>query len=292
MRLGAFLLTTMLLPAALRAQSQDEGHPLVKPFAGSTLLGRELKQFDEQPLVVGPVRGGVAKVQALEGKITRLDYQDPADRSSLERIRNYEQALAGAGFEIVFRCGRETCGESQVGIEGFGYFPQDRYVVARLSRPAGDVWVAVTIPTGPSTRIWIVETRPMETGMVGVNAGVLADQLVSSGHVAVYGILFDSGKADLKPESDAALKEISTLLSGNDSLSLHVVGHTDNVGGLEANLDLSTRRAAAVVAALTQRYGVAAARLRPSGVGPLAPVASNATDEGRARNRRVELVAQ
>jgi outer membrane protein OmpA-like peptidoglycan-associated protein len=108
----------------------------------------------------------------------------------------------------------------------------------------------------------------------------------------VYGIYFASGKADLTPESGAALTAIGDLLARNPALALHVVGHTDNVGELAANLDLSSRRAAAVVAALMREHGVAATRLEPHGVGPLAPVGSNATEEGRARNRRVELVVR
>jgi len=292
MRLGSMPVLALVLLASSAASVRAQGdHPLLKPFTGSALIGQEVAQFNEQQIVIGPVQGGVAKVERLEGKVTRLDYQDPGDRSSLERVRNYEQALAAGGFEIVYHCSRDECGpETQVAT--IGYFPPDRYVAARLRRPEGDAWVAVAVAAGPSSRIWIVEVKPMETGLVSVSAGALDDNLSATGHVAVYGIYFDTGKSDLKSESDAALKEIAALLARDAALALHVVGHTDNVGALEGNLDLSTRRAAAVVTALSSRHGVAVARLRASGVGPLAPVASNATEAGRARNRRVELVAQ
>jgi len=291
MRLGSMPVLVLVLLASSAASARAQGdHPLLKPFTGSALIGQEVAQFNEQQIVIGPVQGGVAKVERLEGKVTRLDYQDPADRSSLERVRNYEQALAAGGFEIVYRCSREECG-AEIQVPGMGYFPPDRYVAARLQRPEGDAWVAVAVAAGPSSRIWIVEVKPMETGLVSVSTGALDDNLSATGHVAVYGIYFDTGKSDLKPESDGALKEIAGLLARNPSLALHVVGHTDNMGGLEANMDLSARRAAAVVAALAAS-GVSASRLRASGVGPLAPVASNATEAGRARNRRVELVAQ
>ncbi len=99
-------------------------------------------------------------------------------------------------------------------------------------------------------------------------------------------------KAEIKPESKAALDEIAKLLKGEPNLKLHVVGHTDNVGGYEPNLGLSRRRAEAVVGALARNYGISAARLTPNGVAYLAPVAVNTTEEGRAKNRRVELIPQ
>jgi OOP family OmpA-OmpF porin len=97
-------------------------------------------------------------------------------------------------------------------------------------------------------------------------------------------------KTDIKSESAQALREIATLLEQDPELTLHVVGHTDNVGGDAYNMDLSRRRASAVVTALASQHGIDAARLKPAGVGPLAPVARNDGEEGRARNRRVELV--
>ncbi len=120
--------------------------------------------------------------------------------------------------------------------------------------------------------------------------GTGAKDLARTGHVAVYGIYFDFGKADVKSESEPMLKEIAKLLQQDPRLKLHVVGHTDSVGELAYNLDLSRRRAQAVVQVLATKHGIAPGRLRGDGVGPLAPVASNDTEEGRAKNRRVELV--
>jgi len=128
--------------------------------------------------------------------------------------------------------------------------------------------------------------------MIKVDAAALASDITRTGHSAVYGIYFDTGKADIKPESDAALKEITKLLQQDPKLKLHVVGHTDNVGTLASNMDLSRRRADAVARALTTKYQIAALRLTSEGVGPLAPVMSNDSEDGRAKNRRVELVKQ
>jgi len=120
----------------------------------------------------------------------------------------------------------------------------------------------------------------------------MSNALASSGRVALYGIYFDTNKAEIKAESKPALDEIAKLLQKEAKLRLHVVGHTDNVGGYDANLLLSKRRAEAVVSALVKNYGIAATRLTANGVAYLAPVAVNTTEEGRAKNRRVELVPQ
>jgi outer membrane protein OmpA-like peptidoglycan-associated protein len=118
----------------------------------------------------------------------------------------------------------------------------------------------------------------------------MSKAIAADGHVALYGIHFDTGKAEVKPESTAALKEIATLLQREPALKLLVVGHTDSTGDYAANLGLSDRRAAAVIAALTTSHGVAPTRLKAAGAGMMAPVAPNETDAGRAKNRRVELV--
>ena len=110
--------------------------------------------------------------------------------------------------------------------------------------------------------------------------------------MAVSGILFDTGKATIKPESAQAIGEVAKLLQGDPALKVFVVGHTDSVSTVESNLKLSQDRAEAVLQSLVREHGIAAARLRSYGCGPFAPVASNDTEEGKARNRRVELVQQ
>jgi outer membrane protein OmpA-like peptidoglycan-associated protein len=107
--------------------------------------------------------------------------------------------------------------------------------------------------------------------------------------VEVYGIYFDFNSANIKPESEAVLKQISDILHNNPDWKLSVAGHTDNIGDAPFNQDLSNRRAAAVKDALVTRYGIVPNRLTTSGYGASRPIESNATMEGRARNRRVEL---
>ncbi|MDN5346125.1 MAG: OmpA-OmpF porin, family [Petrotoga sp.] len=136
----------------------------------------------------------------------------------------------------------------------------------------------------------IVELKAMETGLV--TAKDIEEDIKSTGHVAIYGIHFDFNKADIKPESEPVLKEIAKFLKNNPEVKLYVVGHTDNIGTLQYNMELSKKRAEAVVKELVEKYGIDKSRLNAFGVGPLAPIASNKTEEGRALNRRVELVEQ
>jgi outer membrane protein OmpA-like peptidoglycan-associated protein len=136
----------------------------------------------------------------------------------------------------------------------------------------------------------VVSAKARENKMVTVRAADMAEAITSKGKVALYGIYFDSGKADVKPTSDATLEQMGKLLKENPKLKLLVVGHTDNAGPFKANLQLSQRRAAAVVNALATRYGIKKDRLTPVGVSFAAPLDSNRTDAGRAKNRRVELV--
>jgi OmpA-OmpF porin, OOP family len=136
-----------------------------------------------------------------------------------------------------------------------------------------------------------VEKKAMAQDIVA-NADVFSNDLKATGHSAVYGIYFDTGKSEIKPESGQAIGEIAKLLKNDAGLKVYVVGHTDNMGGLESNMKLSRDRADAVVQALVRDHGIIASRLSPYGAGPYAPVASNDTEEGKAKNRRVELVKQ
>ena len=124
-----------------------------------------------------------------------------------------------------------------------------------------------------------------------VDAAAMAKGLGDKGHIALYGIYFDTDKAAIKPESRPTLEEIAKLLNGQPTLNVFIVGHTDSQGSFEHNMTLSRQRAEAVAAALVTSHKIARARLRTAGVGMLSPVGSNATEDGRALNRRVELVA-
>jgi len=138
----------------------------------------------------------------------------------------------------------------------------------------------------------VVEDKPMESKMVTVDAAKMSKDIAATGRVALYGLYFDTDKADLKPESAPSLAEIGKLLKAEPGLKVYIVGHTDNVGVFDYNMSLSQRRAKSVVDQLVQSYGIAPDRLRAAGAGMIAPVATNDDEAGRAKNRRVEIVKQ
>jgi len=304
----AVVLTLLAVGLAVSAAAQTAAndHPLVSRFQGSEVLEYKTAEFDEFPLALGKIinENSFEKVQQLEGKVTKFKYSMPANRSGLEVMRSYQHALQRGGFQILFTCDGKACISDmfQGGYTGSasGIWCRKceepmRYLAAKLARASGDVYVSLVVEKDKyegGTWLTIVEVKPMEAGLVTVNANALADDITKSGHVAVYGIYFDTGKAIIKPESKPVIDEIAKLLNSQATLKLHVVGHTDNVGTLPSNMTLSKQRAEAVVKALVNDHRIAAARLIANGVGPLAPVASNAAEEGRAKNRRVELVGQ
>lgn len=177
-----------------------------------------------------------------------------------------------------------------------------RFFAAKIPQSGGDAYVTVHTFQVQDTLyckafnertvalVHVVEPKPREQKMVLVKADEMARTIGATGRVALYGIFFDTNKADLKPESNPTLAEIAGLLGASPQLSVLIVGHTDNQGAFDYNLDLSRRRAEAVVKALTASFRVDPKRLRAAGVGMMAPAASNDAEDGRAKNRRVEVV--
>ncbi|MDH7511591.1 MAG: OmpA family protein [Clostridiales bacterium] len=311
--IGMLLLATSITFAQEEDVEGSKDHPLISRYPGLVIKYYDVKEFNEYVLPLGKLEEKkLTKSQRLEGKVTQITYSAPAGRSTLEIYRNYELALKKAGFETLFTVTSKELGEwgwdpfanafaaatSPRSTEYLGAFlgGEGRYLAAKLTRPEGDIYVALCMAIGwysnAMVQLDVIELKPMETGLVTVNAEALAQDITRTGHVAIYGIYFDAGKTDVKPESEPTLKEIAKLLQQNLELKLYVVGHTDNIGTLTGNMELSKLRAEAVVKTLISKHGIDSKRLHPVGVGPLAPVISNKTDEGRAKNRRVELVEQ
>ncbi len=300
---AAMLWPTVPLLAQDRKQEEGEDHPMMTRFPGSEIVSYDAADFDALLIPLGPATAvdEFELSELAEGKVTRLTYEMPEGHSTLEVFRSYEQALIKQGFEILFSCMMDTCGSHlhfQKLERPFIIDHDHRYLAAKGSLPESDVYVTVRVYTtarqNPPVRamVGIAEIQALGEDLVKVNAEAMATALETSGHVALYGVHFDTDKAEIRPDSGPTLEEMGRLLEENPQLKVYVVGHTDNVGGVSYNMDLSQRRAEAVVSALTGRYGVDPGRLLSQGVGPFAPVASNRTEEGRAENRRVELVEQ
>jgi OmpA-OmpF porin, OOP family len=302
-------------------------HPLLSRFTGSKLTGYRLKEFDEVELVAGKNVTNkenayvFEKMQTVEGKYTRLLYAYPAERSSLEVMRNYQAAIQKAGLKTIFSCEKAACGKD-FGYQMITYIDKDsfkgegsidywaspfnygrddeRYLLASGKRNDGSVVFAAVYVVSPidgklgGVYLQIVEPKAMETNKVSVNLNAedMKKGLAAEGKIALYGLYFDTGKALIKPESKPQLAEMAALMQKDAALKVYIVGHTDNVGAASANVTLSQQRADAVVKALVSEYKIIAARLAAKGVASFAPIASNDSDAGKAKNRRVELVKQ
>ncbi|WP_065753096.1 OmpA family protein [Bradyrhizobium paxllaeri] len=296
-------------------------HAVLSRYAGSWLVAQEIREFDQVSVPSGPKDSDVAR---LEGRVTRLFYMAPAGKSALEVQRNYEQALERASATRQDACTEKCDGRgfapfraqpvnpqlSKAQLEGWSAETllqmwqetgSERYWYGTLNASGSTLHVAVlsakpgTIALAGkyvATVVEIIEPKAMDGGKVTVDAAALAKGLQAEGKVALYGLFFDTGKATIKPESKAQLDEMARLLQSNAAARVYIVGHTDNQGALDANLTLSKARAQAVIDTLSNTYKIDGKRLSGTGVASYAPLASNASESGRARNRRVEMVLQ
>ncbi len=265
-----FLLLIPVLSVAQEDVPGSKDHPLLTRMPGFYIEDYEYKEFDQAGFKDN--KGEDIKV---EGHIYDIFYEIKEGKKApgkLQVLKNYENAIEKIGGSTVFE---------KRGKEGW----------LKLEKSGKTTWVYVDARTTGEYELKIIEKKAMAQEVVA-DAKSLASDINATGHASVYGIHFDFNKATVKPESGPTLKEIAKLLKQNPKLNLYVVGHTDSTGKLDYNMRLSGARAEAVVNALVTKYGVSRNRLDPHGVGPLVPVATNETEEGRALNRRVELVKE
>ncbi len=267
----SFCLIAIGAPAQQADREGFKDPALFTRLRGSVGTTVDEKDFDAYDFPVGR-----NKQERVEGHFAKYRYEYDESRgprpSDLQVIRNYQNAARQIGGKVIY----ENEDHNQTTL--------------RISKNGRDTWVSVE-PYGPQFNLIIVERQAMQQDVIA-NAEALKGGLAQAGHVEVPGIFFDSNKSEIKPESKPALEEVAKLLKANPSLRVWVVGHTDSVGGMEPNQKLSEARAGAVVKTLVTEQGISAVRLKGYGVGPLSPVASNDSEEGRAKNRRVELVKQ
>jgi len=315
-----FFILGLLCAPALSDVPESKDHPLITRYPGSEIIDYHEKNYDGMDVPSGKVitsREGKyvwSNSQKAEGKYTRIRYKVPAGRNSLEVFRNYQQAIQKGEGKILYQCSLGECDNlsfflftSTDGVVS-GNRVREYFLSASLPGPTGTAYLRLYVTENlnwspesqPQTlrvekgqcvvQIEVLETREMEAGLVVVSAAAMKKSIMETGRVVLYNLYFDTGKAEIKPESKATLDEIGQLLGNEPNLRLLVVGHTDTVGTFPANQDLSLRRAQAVVAILAGEYKADPKRLMSAGVGFASPVATNRTEQGRAKNRRVELV--
>ena len=316
-------------------------------YEGSRIVAYKKSAYDRFVLPLSPLKAKPdkrdnhnnilfepEKNQSLEGKLTRLVYLLPAERTPLEVLRNYEDEISSKGGKLLFTCEKSGCGgDPRRGSSGGGgdmslaMFLQSEENVNAYNKPFSNGHCALTsrivdqyylsaeIPENNAfvsvlaytlsvstfckafdkrtiAVVDVLQLNQREQKMVVVKADEMTRAIDAEGKIALYGIYFDTDKAEILDESRPSLDEIAKMLQQRVKMKILVVGHTDNVGAFDYNMGLSKRRAEAVVAALSGKYGIAKSRLKAVGVSFAAPVSSNRTEEGRAKNRRVVLVEQ
>jgi OOP family OmpA-OmpF porin len=302
---------------ACAAQSAERGtdHPMFSRYPGSEIKEYRQLEFAQTELATGfPNKTSPAEPtkKLFEGKTTTLIYELAGSQSALQVFRNYEQAFARAGMKTMLNCFSPACG-SRLSIALFrdndkealyrrmlydSIYPDNAdfgYLSATGTANGKPVAAGVFVARiRTSSRLYvgldIVESEPMKTGQIVVDLNTLTNDIREQGKVVLSGIYFDTDKDVVKPQSDQALQAIAEYLKKNSQQNFFVVGHSDTAGSYEHNVDLSRRRAQAVVTVLTGKFAITQSRLVPVGVGPVAPAGTNANDAGRERNRRVELV--
>ncbi|MBP9120814.1 MAG: OmpA family protein [Ignavibacterium sp.] len=270
-KFSSFLIFTILILTSISfAQETDkdgtQDHPLLSRIPNYYISDQIVKDFD---VFTSPY---IDKDNVWEGKFTQTNYshiEGTKELSFIQIVRNYENSVKKLGGKTLLSDGRVYHG--------------------KIEKNKGVTYIsAEAFNEGRDYTLIIVENKPMEDE-VTIDAAALNQGISETGKVAVYGIYFDSGKSIIKPESKPTIDEIVKMLQQSPKLKIFIVGHTDSDGSVESNMKLSSDRAAAVVKALTEN-GISASRLKSSGVGPYCPVESNHTEEGKAKNRRVELV--
>ncbi len=318
---GLFILAAALAcaqPSTAADVAGSADHPVVSRYPGSQIRWYDVEAFARYAIATGPVTGYRAIDQWTEtqGRTTRIYYELAGQKTHAEVHANYRKALLDSGFTLLaeglfpkssqasevgsrkwlgVHYGRNTIDPDGIRLlHGSSTSGGSGFLAGRAQRAAGTVFVVIGLAQYSqelvATLIDVIEVDDAETGLVTINADAMSRAIDEFGRVTLDGLYFDHDKATLTAQSKPALDEIAKFLKSRPEKSFYVVGHTDATGGFAYNRTLSENRAAAVVHELTRTRGIRADRLEAHGVGPLAPVQSNAADKGRARNRRVELV--
>ena len=317
------LFVTLLSCLSLLAQdiNKAKDHELVTRYPGSKIIYYFQKDYNELKFAVksGKPEKEPQKWLEVSGHQTSIVYEIPMGKSTVEVMKNYQDAFKANNAEILFQCkggecdgtttwysakffekvygkdNRQSNGEISHYYSFGTYHVSQRYMVGKITTSDKVYYVEIGMtPTydGKPVKVCVevIEQEALQSGLIVINADVIKDKLEKEGKLILDGILFDTGKATLKQSSFSVIEMVGEYLNKNPKARIYIVGHTDDVGSLDTNLQLSEDRAGAVVSALMNNYGDFGTRLTPLGVGPACPVATNETEEGRMKNRRVEIV--
>lgn len=262
-----FISFVLVIPVLTQTKDvKGSADPVIFPSRMPNFYISSYKQleFESYAFQTGP-----RERTTVEGRKTTMIYtreRSAEDPGGLSVRRNYENAITKVGGKVLYSDGKQS--------------------ILKVDTKDGEVWAEINAASVVHRYfITIVERKPLEQV---ITAEAILAALNKDGFITLY-ILFDFNKADIKPESQPIIDQIITLLKQNPELKVNIEGHTDNIGSPTFNKTLSQTRAQAVVKALIDQ-GIIADRLVAIGHGEEKPIADNQTEEGRAKNRRVELV--
>ncbi|WP_444998277.1 DUF4892 domain-containing protein [Aliikangiella sp. IMCC44359] len=295
--------------AARKDKKGSQDHPLISRYPDSYIYNYNNFDFDEFYIATSPVYKKKMQTQRVTGKLSGLVYRLPSNVTDFQAMENYTQALKKQGFKKIFQCVQEACGMSfahvlfnkhnsqkykTVELSNMHGKRRFRYWVGKWQRPQGDIYVSLLALNKGGKSSWlqqhVVESKPMKTGLITLTPDSLNRDINQNGKAVLEGLFFEYNKSELKQDSNNALNAIAAYLKNNPQIKAYVVGHTDNSGNDDYNLKLSQARANSVKETLVKKYKINTKRLTPIGIGPYSPVTSNSDQDGKAKNRRVELV--
>lgn len=318
------LATFLFLASSICGFSQDiEGakdHSIITRYPGAKIIEYYTSDYDEIDLAVKPAKPELPPQEWLTvgGNRTAIVYEAPEGIGTAEIMKNYRDALVSKGATIVFECKGGECdgnaawysakffhttyftserkGSDGTFYEYFdAYHSSQRYLVSKITTADKIYFLEIGMTPkydGQTVKICleVVEEDVIQEGLIEVNAEVIKEKLNGDGKIILYGILFETGSAKLKQESFKEIEALADYLKANPTVNIYIVGHTDDTGDVNKNVQLSKDRATAVKNALLNNYGDFATRILTEGVGPYCPVSVNDTEAGKTLNRRVEIV--
>lgn len=303
---------------AIQAQDIDgsKDHDVIGRYPDSEIKYYYQQEYAELDLPQNVKEAKPSDLIKAKGKHTSILYAAPKNVSPLEIFRNYENAIKKANGKVIFSCkgkhAPDGCDDydKYYGLSFFetNYYKKrynntDQYILvngsddqafllALFENATSKIYVEIGIDGDafgeqPGIQVEIIEESKMKDGLI--SASLFEEEMDKNGKIALYGILFETGKATLKDASKHELSLIVDYLNKYPAVNIYVVGHTDDTGSLNLNMELSEQRANAVVDYLVAN-GLSKSRLIADGVGPFAPVTTNESEKGRKLNRRVEIV--
>jgi OmpA-OmpF porin, OOP family len=309
--------SAFLLAAALVVMPSVSEAATISLPDGAELRAEVIEAAGSYELPTGPWRENTGVTAALtSGKVTRQAWRiGGIARSSYEIVLDLRAQLTGQGYDIRYECDAQACGgfDFRYGTEVIGE-PEmhvnlgDYYFLSATKPGENPDHVSLLVSrTASAAFIQLVQVGELEATAVAVEPmtstkaepdtalpAEIATDVVSAlenvGRFVLSDLVFATGSADLGPGSFSSLTTLADYLSEHPEKRVALVGHTDAQGSLEGNISLSKRRATSVMNRLVSDFGVAAKQLEAEGIGYLAPIASNQTEDGRTLNRRVEAI--